>query len=185
MTEYRHGIQVLTEANFLEPSETALMFSPFGLSTTGPAPSTHNEVRSRVGRFTSVELHDGVPEQLWRMFEVAKGAMVYGILFYPLYTLGTEQIYRTFEYLVKLQYENLRGEKAQADLKSKVQWLIDNGHFPQPAPDAWMAMYHLRNIAAHPNMQTIETPAGASRTLRSMKNLIEHFYPKQGGEMEN
>lgn len=176
-TDHRHGIKVLTESNFLEPEMGALMFSPWGLSTVGPAPATKAQIRSRVKQFTSVTLHGGVPEQLWRMFEVAKGAMVFGIFFYPLYTLGGDHLYRVFEYVVKLQYEQLRGEKLSADLRSQVRWLIDNDHFPGPAPESWMATYELRNIISHPKMQSIDTPNGASRTLHRMKNLIEHFYP--------
>ena len=177
MTEYRHDMQVLTDENFLEPSPIALMFSPWGLSSTGPAPATEEEVRSRVKQFTSVTLHDGVPKQLWRMFEVAKGAMVYGIFFYPLYTLGGDHLYRGFEYLVRLQYEKLRREKLTADLRSQVKWLIDNGHFPEPAPERWMAAYEIRNLVSHPKMQSIDHPNGALRILHDMKGLIEHFYP--------
>lgn len=175
--EHRYGIKILTETNFLEPSPAALMFSMLGLSTMGPAPATQEQIALRVARFTRVTLNDSVPEQLWKMFEVAKGAMVYGIFFYPLYTLGEEQLYRVFEYLVRLQYEKLSGPKPQRNVRAQVQWLIDNEHFPEPAPDRWMAMYELRNIASHPTMQQITGPPQAARTLHEMKGLIEHFYP--------
>lgn len=47
-----------------------------------------------VADFLAVHLDCNVPLQIAQMFEVARGALVYGVMFYPLMTLGSEQICR-------------------------------------------------------------------------------------------
>lgn len=44
--------------------------------------------------FLEPQLNHNVPGEVRTMFDVARGAMLYGCFFYPLYTLGTEQLYR-------------------------------------------------------------------------------------------
>lgn len=122
-------------------------------------------------------LPEHVPETVWRMFETAKGGMVYGLYFYPLYTLGRDHLYRLFEYLVVEQYAIRRAARPTKNLKVKVQWLIDNGHLPGPAPERWLAAYELRNIVSHPTRQSIANPAGAAKTLHNMRDLVVHLYP--------
>lgn len=47
--------------------------------------------------FLSFQLNEAVPRPIRAMFEVARGTMCYGYFFYPLYTLGAEQLYRVAE----------------------------------------------------------------------------------------
>ncbi len=171
-----HGVKRLSYDNFLTPAVGALLFSrDGGLSTMGPADPTAEAIRSRVERFTDVALPEHVPETVWRMFEVAKGAMVYGLFFYPLYTLGEDHLSRLFEWMVKDQYEKRRGAKS-GNLKAMVQWLIKNGRFPDQLEVRWLATYEIRNLVSHPTMQQITDPAQASRTLHQMRGLVVHFY---------
>lgn len=43
------------------------------------------------------DLDPGVPLNIRRLFEIARGTWVYSLMFYPLLTLGTEQMFRVFE----------------------------------------------------------------------------------------
>ncbi len=185
LEKHRHGIKILNPANFVEPSAASLSISESGLSTIGPAAATHDEVARRVAWFTDVTLHENVPEEIWQLFEVSKGAMVYGIFFYPLYTLGTEQLFRVFEHVVRSKYNALRQGKKAPSFKAIIHWLVNHGHLPGPNPERWLAAYDLRNAASHPTMQTIFLPADAIRTLRDMKSLIEHLYPPAAGELKH
>jgi hypothetical protein len=171
------GIKHLSYENFLTPTLGAMQFSPSGgLITAGIVMPTADAIRSRVERFTSVTLPDHVPETVWQMFEVAKGAMVYGLFFYPLYTLGEEHLSKLFEWMVKERYAALSRRKGSS-LKAMVQWLLKNERFPDRSEVRWLATYEIRNLASHPTIQTIATPAEASRALRKTRDLIVHFYP--------
>ncbi len=48
-------------------------------------------------RFLGYELSQKVPEDIRNLFEVAQGVLCYGCYFYPLYTLGSEQLFRVQE----------------------------------------------------------------------------------------
>ena len=47
------------------------------------------------------QLDDQVPRSIRQLFEVARGAMVYGAFYNPLYALGYEQLYRVSEAAAK------------------------------------------------------------------------------------
>src|SRR6266496_4073890 len=53
------------------------------------------------------KLKDNVPTQIKRLFEVARGAMVYGFFFYPVYSLAVEQLYRVAETAIKSKCKSL------------------------------------------------------------------------------
>jgi hypothetical protein len=75
-TETERGIKRLSYDNFLAPCVGAMLFDPYGgLITAGLPIPTAEAVRARVERFTAFNIPAHVPATVWRMFEVAKGAM--------------------------------------------------------------------------------------------------------------
>src|ERR1035437_5846580 len=44
-----------------------------------------------------VNLDPVVPLAIQKLFETARGTLVYGLMFYPLLTIGTEQLFRVLE----------------------------------------------------------------------------------------
>lgn len=178
-THKLYGIKRLSYENFLVPCVGAMLFDPYGgLITEGLPIPTAAAVRARVERFTAVNVRDDVPETVWRMFEVAKGAMAFGLFFYPLYTIGEDHLSRLFEWMVKDRYVALSGKNKASGLKVALDWLLKHGHFPPGSEVRWRAAYHIRNLKAHPTMQYIMSPADASRNLHYMRELIEHLYPE-------
>jgi hypothetical protein len=173
------GVKRLSYENFLAPALGAMQFSPYGgLITAGYVIPRAAEIRARVERFTRFTLSEHVPETAFQMFEVAKGAMVYGLFFYPLYTIGEDHLSRLFEWVVKERYRTLSGRINDRNLKDALEWLLKSGHFPADSDVRWRAAYEIRNMMAHPTMQYITTPAEASRALRYMRDLLEHLYPE-------
>lgn len=172
------GVKRLSYENFLAPALGAMQFDPHGgLITAGLVIPRAEEIRSRVERFTSATLSEHVPETAFQMFEVAKGTMVYGLFFYPLYTIGQDHLSRLFEWVVKERYRTLSGRTDDRNLKTALEWLLTNGHFPPDSEVRWRASYEICNSMAHPTMQYITTPADAARYLRHMRELLEHLYP--------
>jgi hypothetical protein len=169
------GIKVLSFENFRKAEMVSMMFTEFGLNTMGPAYPIEDELRRRVEWFTRFTLPEHVPEPVLKMFEVAKGAMVYGLFFYPLYTLGEDHLSRLYEHMVKDQYARKSG-KSTANFKTAVTWLSARKLFPEDLPLKWLAKYEIRNRVSHPRDQAIATPADAVRALRDTQELALHFY---------
>ena len=57
--------------------------------------------------FLNVELKEHVPEPVSDLFAIARGALLYGWFFYPLFRLGEEQLYRVVEAAAKERYRQL------------------------------------------------------------------------------
>ncbi len=173
-----HGIKRLSYDNVLTPEIGAFLFIPGGgLSTLGPEVPSKEAVRERIEMFTSLTLRTSIPETAWRMFEIAKGAMCYGLWFYPMFTLGEDHLSRLFEWMVLDRYGALSKKKA-SNFHAMVEWLIKHKHFPDDLDIRWRAMYKIRNSVSHPEMQHITDPHQALRHLRQMRDLVLYFYPE-------
>ena len=123
-----------------------------------------------------------VPSELVELFEVARGALCYGFFFYPLYTLGSEQLYRVLEAAVASKCER---EKAPARLRSfrdRIDWLRDEGKIDQETNDRLHAARELRNISSHADRQSIYDQTAAIRGVGIAAKLINQLFDGGGSE---
>jgi predicted nuclease with RNAse H fold len=124
-----------------------------------------------------------VPEEVVRLFEVARGSILYGWLFYPLLTLASEQLLRVQEAAVRE-----RCKQAGVPLKQKkhptqdrhFKDLIDDLSAKQIIPDderpAWDAVRNLRNSASHPSRQSILPPGLALADIEVTARQINQLF---------
>jgi len=173
--DYRNGIKALDEENFLWADRVGLYFTPFGLGGA-PVVATREEIDQRVKSFTDIRVSDAVPTELQILFEFAKGAMVYGLFFYPLYTLGWEQLSRVFEAAVTTKVSLLEPSLSESPLAKKVQWLKERGHLPASEVDKYDLFRQWRNRVAHPKAHTLVGPPDARRMLREMRDLLDYLF---------
>lgn len=127
--------------------------------------------------FLDPKLRPEVPNEIKTLYEVARGTMVYGWFFYPLYTLGSEQIFRVIETAVREKCTNMSSPKSVNSFAGGIDWLVDKGVIPQSDAFKWHALRKLRNIASHPERQTILMPGMAvdllQRTAERISSLFE------------
>lgn len=89
------------------------------------------------------------------LFEGTRGAMAYGYFFYPLYTLAMDQLFRVAEAAVEHKCSALRAPKSTKIFKKRINWLVNKSIIPQSESGQWEAVRKLRNIASHPERQSI------------------------------
>lgn len=122
------------------------------------------------------QLDDAVPDDVVELFEVARGTLCYGFYFYPLYTLGSEQLYQVMEAAVSHRCEQLRAPKRRKRYAEKLDWLIEHGLIPQDCMVQWQASRHLRNHASHGTQQCIYMPTdGVSGVDITAERINELF----------
>jgi hypothetical protein len=122
------------------------------------------------------DLSPAVPVAVRELFEVARGTLIYGFLYYPLLTVGTEQIFRVLEAAVSSKCVVL-GAPAQADsFFTKLRWLLKIEAIDQETHRRWHIMRELRNATSHLSDQNIFDPNIALQMLEGAVELIDWFF---------
>jgi hypothetical protein len=93
------GFKRLSAANWLtaDPAWEGVLIS---LSGSDPASGWVEDL-------TRMELDATIPLSILKIFEVARGTLIYGLMFYPLLTLGAEQLFRVLETAASIQCHTL------------------------------------------------------------------------------
>lgn len=122
-----------------------------------------NEANDWVKDILSINLDERVPEDIRKMFVVARGAVVYGILFYPLFALANEQLYRIADAAVVHRCRQLKAPKRLRGMEERLDWLLKENILSPLGRSIWDAIRRLRNSASHADGQSLvwaATPVG-------------------------
>lgn len=126
----------------------------------------------------SYSLGPKVPIEIRKVFEVARGAIAYGLLYYPLLTVGTEQLFRVYEIAATIKCEQLGAPIAETkQFIRKIDWLRKQGVISAGDHVRWDSARQLRNHASHPKMQSIVGPNMALDMLEGTSAMINSLFP--------
>lgn len=129
------------------------------------------------------ELSPFVPTEVRELFDVARGAMIYGLFFFPLFTLGLEQAFRVAEAATKMKAEAVgislltRGSRPKA-FAALLDELHACGALSAADYTAWVGIRKLRNAGTHAEQMTILTPGVAVAQLSSLAETINRLFDK-------
>lgn len=130
----------------------------------------------RVEEFLNVELSPEVPLDVQRQFEVARGAMLYGCFFYPLFSLGADQLMKVAESAVthKCLVHGLAKKTMRYEIK--LQKLRDYNYLTISEHTDWEILRKLRNEFSHSKMQNIFPPFEAKSFLKNIAGKINKLF---------
>ncbi len=168
----RFGFKDLDSTNWLEPDlivQTFVKVDPI----TGPKEMTGKDW---VNAILEPSLIEEIPEEVQALYEVARGAMLYGFFFYPLYTLGAEQLFRVSEAAITHKCESLNAPKNVNSMASRIRWLYQNEIISEIQHIKWGATRELRNAASHLKRQSIITPGNAIGFVERTAELINSLW---------
>ena len=170
MTKF--GFKEISPSNWLEPDRVLKGFVRMSLNgqsqpITGDAYLNH---------ILEPKLVASVLADVQALFEVARGAMAYGYFFYPLYTLAAQQLFRVAEAAVNHKCKALGALKSKETFEKRIDRLMNDGTIPQPELNRWEAIRKLRNIASHPDRQSIMTPRNAIDQLKGIAEQINSLF---------
>ncbi|HLA95120.1 MAG TPA: hypothetical protein VK612_05315 [Pyrinomonadaceae bacterium] len=117
-----------------------------------------------------------VPNDVRDLFEVARGAMIYGYYFYPLWTLGTEQMFRVVDAAVSHKCGALGAPKSKKGFADKVEWLEIMKAIASDDKETFSEIRKLRNSSSHPANQSIVSPSTAISLLRLVTKVINSIF---------
>lgn len=130
--------------------------------------------------FLKAELKGEVPIEIRRLFEVARGAMIYGFYFYPLYTLGCEQLYRVIETAMNIWWKRSSSNTDQKvkGFHKRIEWLANKGRLPKKRLELWRGIKELRNSGSHPDDQRLWSPKEVGENLAGASLLLNELFTK-------
>jgi len=121
-------------------------------------------------------LDAAVPDEIQSLYEVARGAMAYGYLFYPLYTLAAEQLLRVAETAVAAKCKLMNAPKSVERFAQRIEWLAGKGVIPEHQKDPWNRLRILRNVSSHPDAQTIFAPGDTIGILVRVAEKVNSLF---------
>lgn len=166
------GVKKITGDNWLQPDPTLEAF--VGVDRSSGSVTTISP-RMWAELLLRVRLSPQVPEELSFMFEAARGILIYGVFFYPLYALGTAQLYRVGEAAVRIKAAEL-GARDGMSFEDILQFLLDAQAISEERSPWWNAIRKLRNMTSHAEIQHIHPPGDAAGTLRRVAESIEELF---------
>jgi hypothetical protein len=121
----------------------------------------------RAREFLTPKLHEHVPEEVRRLFEVARGVLLYGYFFYPLYTLGAERLFRVAEAAGTHKCNELGAPRSVTkSFERRLRYLVEAGAIPPATERAWDATRHLRNFTSRPRRSPFCRPGTSSGSCK-------------------
>ncbi|MDE2387610.1 MAG: hypothetical protein KGN35_00755 [Betaproteobacteria bacterium] len=166
------GVKIITHENWMSPdplmkSLITLQDDKISIMSTGDWAISILEPK----------LSETVPLEIHKLFEVARGSMLYGYFFYPLFTLAFEQLLRVAEAAISEKCRQITTDKiGNNTFKDKVDRLNKNKFFSDEEYTKWNSLRNLRNIASHPNEQTILPPGITIEFIFNISELINSLF---------
>lgn len=128
--------------------------------------------------FLAVELKEHVPQEIRELFAVARGAMLYGWFFYPMFALGEEQLYRVLEAAVRARYRQIGGEQRSPRFEAALKLLIEKDVIPEQDSERWDAARKLRNAGSHREEHQALPPGTILRHLEVAAHDINRLFAR-------
>ena len=162
--EVRSGIKVLTLANWTEPDPANEHFVRWSPVLRGMVPMDKGDW-ARL--FLGINLADHVPPEIRELFDVARGTILYGWFFYPLFQLGQEQLFRVSEAAAKHCYQTHGGPKSRPTFQQSVEFLVSKNVIGAANRRTWDAARELRNAASHPERLSVMPPGAIASMIET------------------
>ena len=135
-------------------------------------------------------LLDEVPNEVQRVYEVARGAAAYGYFFSPLMALAERELYRAAEAAIRFKFRELdvtppglknrklakQASRDPRDFRRMVDFLVARGVIPKDAAQSWSAIAKSWQVVAHPEDGTLFSLAAVLKSLDRFAELINGLY---------
>jgi hypothetical protein len=164
-----HGPKRLTAKNWLQLDPTVANFVDFDPATGVEFPFDPGEWTAL---FLKPQLHDGVPENVRALFEVARSALPYGCFYYPLWAHAQDNLYRVGEAALSARFEMVPGHPSNRSMSNRREWLVKQGVLTGEAAEWWKWATELRNLGSH-RVQALNLPPGL--LVNNLLVLVEHI----------
>jgi len=167
------GFKQLNKENWLKPDRISSSFIQLSQEEKNSNISAGEKYLEII---LEPKLSEKVPIEVRKLFEVARGALIYGFFFYPLYTLACEQLFRIAETALTYRCELINIKESKKKFESKIDFLAHEKLIAEEGKNIWHALRKLRNYASHPEDQSIMTPGQVIGILGRITEDINRLF---------
>jgi hypothetical protein len=168
------GFKDLTPANWIDADPVSTQFWRES-RLVGP---TDMDAQAWARAFLGVDLTTHVPADVRELFAVARGVLLYGWFFYPLFRLGEDQLHRVLEAAVVARYRQLDGPKSRPSYAIAIEYLVERAVIPAEDLPRWNAARELRNRASHLHQQVVMPPGAVLDMLKATAHDINRLFAR-------
>lgn len=163
----------ITKENWSEPDQLSLIFCEMNKNTGEVSFMSGNDWAKY---FLEPQLSSQVPIPVHRLYEVARGTLIYGYYFYPLFTSGIEQLSRVAETAVTEKCLSLNLKQRKDRFIDKVKALKNQNIISDNDFEFWDNSRNLRNYFSHPENQSLFPPGFSVGFLKSITEKINELF---------
>jgi hypothetical protein len=164
--EAHYGFKMVDEMNLLAPDP--LMGSMATRENDVVRPMIPNDLLQPI---LAVTLEERVPFEVRRAFFFARNAMCYGYWYYPLITLGSQQLLRVADYATEVA-GSVNGLTPHRNFRPRIDQLVAAGVIDSANRGTWELICRFRNKATHPEWQQIWGIPQTLNVVRAVANEI-------------
>jgi hypothetical protein len=163
----RYGFKLVTEGNLLEPDPLMGSFATREGDVIRPmVPADLLRV------ILPITLENPVPFEVRKAFMFARDAMCYAFWYYPLITLGAQQILRVADYATDVA-GRLNGIASHKTFGPRIDQLRAAGVLDGARISAWNLLCEMRNRVTHPEWQQTWMPSDGITIVRMVADEIQ------------
>lgn len=167
-------MKTITTENFLEADPSASAISNM-IDADGNISQMNAEIWA--GIILEFDLKESIPEDVRNLYQTARGVYLYGYFFYPLFTLGAEQLYRVTEAAAHAKCVQLNAPKKTLErFVDHIEFLSGTGLISDQDLPIWKFFREMRNASSHAKRQNIHTPNFFIGALREVTEEVNKLF---------
>ena len=130
-------------------------------------------------KFLEPKLPGTIPTEIAELYEVARGCMLYGYFFYPLYTVGHNQLFLVLDSATVVKCKTLGMKNADKNnFLQRINYLLELGQIDEEEKNRWEAVRALRNSIVHSTSQMLLPPNYALNGLYQIREDLTKLFPQ-------
>lgn len=169
----RLGVKLVDIRNWMEADQASTRFA--FLATDGTPRRIDGDEWARA--FLRPQLSANCPTDVLVAFEAARGALVYGWFFYPLYALGQRELLHVAELAVRIRCEQLGVSRRKTrTFAGQISALREAEELTDEEFGSWSRLRKMRNTLVHAEAATITMPGPVAAVLGRIADLTNTLY---------
>jgi hypothetical protein len=134
------------------------------------------ELQAWIAPLVNHRLASGVPAGLREVHTVARGALIYSLLYRPLLILGIEQSVRVAEAAASFKCKDLDAPRSIRSFADKIAWLVEQDIIGESQVHRWHQLRQLRSFGSPVERTHLLNPEIGLSVFGAVTSLVDELF---------